>query len=86
MPISILQAELLELDEDTLRDVKAVHAFLKANPDLAFTPDEVATEVHREVSYIAHVLEKFDDVYLVESGTLNDVRYFRYLKDLPDLG
>lgn len=84
MPLSPMQIEFM-VDEETLQDIKAVHAFLKANLRLAYSPDEVAKAVLRPVHLVARMLEKFDDLDLVWSGVFNDKRYFRYLADLPDL-
>jgi hypothetical protein len=83
MPITVAQAEFFALDEKTRNDVIAVHKFLKANRDLAYSPDEVAEAVHQDLEFVAHLLEKFDDIYVVESGSLGDRRYFRYLAEFP---
>jgi hypothetical protein len=85
MPLTPLQIELAELDEATLRDVRQVHAFLKANSRLAYSADEVAEAVDQPADLVAHMLEKFDDVDLVETRTLGAKQYYRYLADLPDL-
>jgi hypothetical protein len=84
MPLTIEQAEFLALDEATQRDVIAVHLFLKEHSELAYEPEEVATAVNQDLRFVAHLLEKFDDIGVVESGSLGDHRYFRYLKDFPD--
>jgi hypothetical protein len=85
MPLTLVQVELLGLDSKTLRMVRAVHAFLKASPDLAFTPEEISACLQLDVERVSRILEKFDDIYLVESGSSKEARYFRYLADLPDI-
>jgi hypothetical protein len=85
MPLSLLQVELLDLDAATLQAVKAVHAFLKARPDLAFTPEEIAPALGLDLADVAQILEKFDDLYLVDSGSDDTFRYFRYRADLPEI-
>jgi hypothetical protein len=83
MPLTQIQIELAEADEDTRRDVYIVHSFLKANKHLAYTPDEVAEAVHQDPHLVAHMLEKFDDLDLVERRFINGERYFWYREDLP---
>jgi hypothetical protein len=85
MPITAVQFEFLALDEETRRDVRAVHAFLKANPTLAYSPEEVAEAVGQDPHLVGHMLEKFDDLDIVERGSKGHLRYFRYLADLPEI-
>jgi hypothetical protein len=71
------------VDKDTLRDVKAIHAFLKANSDKAFTAEEVAAAVGQELPEATQILEKLDDLDLVIGGTVRGQLYFHYRADLP---
>jgi predicted transcriptional regulator len=82
MPLSSLEFAFA-LDAETLRDVKAVHAFLKANPKLAFTPEEVAETLGQDAAAVHRILEKLDDLDLAQGGTVNGVLYFIYRADLP---
>jgi hypothetical protein len=85
MPITAAQFEFLALDDETRSRVRAVHAFLKANPTLAYSPEEVAEAVDQAPDDVGQILEKFDDIDIVERGSKGELRYFRYLADLPEL-
>jgi hypothetical protein len=85
MPLTLVEIELLQVDESTRNDVRLVHAFLKNNPTLAFTPDEVAESINLAPHFVARVLHKLDDLDLVTLRFRDDQAYFRYLKDLPEI-
>jgi len=82
MPLSSVEFAFA-IDEETLRDVKAIHTFLRENQHLAYTAEEVAEAVRQELSLVRQILEKLDDLDLVESGTIEGSLYFHYLADLP---
>jgi hypothetical protein len=82
MPLSSLEFAFA-VDADTLRDVKAVHAYLKANPKLGFTPEEVAQAVGQDVRLVHRILEKLDDLDLAQGGTVHGLLYFISRADLP---
>ncbi|MGE0058495.1 MAG: hypothetical protein AB7P33_08845 [Dehalococcoidia bacterium] len=85
MPLNQAQIALLEVDEETRRDVRAVHAFLKANQTLAFSPEEVAQALHQDADLVEHIFHKFDDLDLVTMRFKDEIVYVRYLADLPEL-
>jgi hypothetical protein len=85
MPLSRAEFELLQEDEATQRDVRAVHAFLKTNSNLAYSAEEIAQALGQPLRLVAHMLEKFDDLDLVTTGFVNRVTYYRYLKDFSEL-
>lgn len=82
MPLTSTEFAFL-VDEETLRDVKAVHEFLKVHSNLAYTVDEVAAAVGQEARLVSQILEKLDDLELVEGGTVNGALHFIYRADLP---
>jgi hypothetical protein len=71
------------VDKETLRDVKAIHAFLKANNDKAYTAEEVAEAVNQGLEETKQILEKLDDLDLAIGGTVRGQLYFHYRADLP---
>lgn len=85
MPLSATQFELLELNERTRQEVLAVHAFLKNNIRLAFTPEEVAEALKQDFDLVSQTLEKFDDLDVVLRRSIGGQRFFRYLADLPEV-
>ncbi len=84
MPLTLVQLELA-LDEELKRKVLAVHSYLSGHPNLAFTGDEVAAALDLSGDEVSAILEKFDDLDLVDRGRVNGELYYLYLKDLPEL-
>jgi hypothetical protein len=85
MPLSRAEFELLQEDQDMQRDVRAVHAFLKTNSNLAYSAEEIAQPLGQPLRLVSHMLEKFDDLDLVTTDFLSRVPYYRYLKDFSEL-
>jgi hypothetical protein len=84
MPLTELQFELLS-DESLRHNVVTVHDYLSINRKLAFSADEVSKATHIDARSVLAILEKLDDLDVVESGFIDGSVYFLYRRDLPDL-
>ena len=82
MPLNSIEFAFA-VDKETLRDVKAIHAFLKANRDKAYTAEEVSEAVNQGLAETKQILEKLDDLDLAIGGTVRGKLYFHYRADLP---
>jgi hypothetical protein len=80
-----VEIALLEADSETRSDAYAVHAFLKQNQWLAYSAAEVATAIRQEPGLVEHILNKFDDLELVEMLFSEDEWYFRLKEDIPQV-
>lgn len=75
MPLTELQFELLS-DEALREDVVAVHEFLASNRDHAFSAAEVSQAISLTTNSVLAILEKLDDLDVVESGYIDGENYF----------
>jgi hypothetical protein len=85
MPLTMVEFDLHCADLEIRREVVAIHDFLKARAELAYSASEVADAMGQDPAEVRQILHKLDDLDLVQIFAATDECYFRYRSDLPYL-